>query len=66
MSKIYYKYNPQKRPENGQNGRFGAFLGRFWGVFGAFLGRFWATFGRFWAFDAGPKNVTLFFDLTCI
>jgi hypothetical protein len=42
MSKIYYKYNPQKRPENGQNGRFGAF----WGVFGAFLGRFWGVFGR--------------------
>jgi hypothetical protein len=39
MSKIYYKSNAQKRPENAQNGRF-------WGV----LGRFWALRGVFWAF----------------
>jgi hypothetical protein len=39
MSRIYYKSNAQKRPENAQNWRF-------WGGFG----RFWAFWGVFWAF----------------
>jgi hypothetical protein len=38
MSKIYYKSNAQKRPNNAQNGRF-------WGVFGRFGAFFWAFWG---------------------
>jgi hypothetical protein len=47
-------------------GRFGAFLGRFWGVlgrFGAFLGVLGRFFERFWAFIRVQKMRPLFFDL---
>jgi len=58
MSKIYYKSNPPKRPQNAQNGRFWVVLGRF-GAFLGVLGRFLGVFGRLGC----AKLTPLFFDL---